>query len=70
MHAMAIRPLNLTLDEELIEQVKLQAVRERRSVSEIVAELLREYLGAVTGPRIPVRRSLEHPKKERRKTTK
>jgi hypothetical protein len=70
IRCMGIRALNLSLDEQLIQQVKLQAVRERRSVSEIVAQLLQQYFGAASGPRIAVRRSLEHPIKERRKATK
>jgi metal-responsive CopG/Arc/MetJ family transcriptional regulator len=36
--------LNLTLDSKLIEEIKVRAVRERRSVSEIVEELIREFL--------------------------
>jgi metal-responsive CopG/Arc/MetJ family transcriptional regulator len=36
--------LNLTLDSKLIEEIKMRAVRERRSVSEIVEELIREFL--------------------------
>ena len=36
--------LNLTLPGDLIEKVKIQAVKEKRTVSEIVEELCREYL--------------------------
>ena len=41
---MPIKPLNLTLESELIEEIKIQAVREGRSVSDIARELFREYL--------------------------
>jgi metal-responsive CopG/Arc/MetJ family transcriptional regulator len=37
--------LNLTLPEGMIEEMKIQAVREKRAVSEIVEELCRQYLG-------------------------
>jgi len=36
--------INLTLPADLIEKVKIQAVREKRAVSEIVEELLGKYL--------------------------
>lgn len=36
--------LNLTLEESLVKQMKLRAVLEKRSVSEIIEELCREYL--------------------------
>jgi len=36
--------LNLTLPEEMIEEMKIQAVPEKRAVSEIVEELCRQYL--------------------------
>jgi metal-responsive CopG/Arc/MetJ family transcriptional regulator len=36
--------LNLTLPDDLIEQIKIQAVKEKRAVSEIVEQLCREYL--------------------------
>ncbi len=39
-----VRTLNLTLEPKLIEEIKIQAVREGRAVSEIVRELFREYL--------------------------
>jgi plasmid stability protein len=41
---MNIKPLNLSLEPELIEEIKIQAVREARSVSDIARELFREYL--------------------------
>jgi plasmid stability protein len=41
---MPIKPLNLTLESELIEEIKIQAVREARSVSDIARDLFREYL--------------------------
>jgi metal-responsive CopG/Arc/MetJ family transcriptional regulator len=36
--------ITLTLDDKLIEEIKIQGVREKRSVSEITEEMLREYL--------------------------
>jgi predicted HicB family RNase H-like nuclease len=36
--------LNLTFPPELIEAAKIQAIKEKRSVSEIVEEILRKYL--------------------------
>ena len=36
--------LNLYVDEKLIERAKLQGVLQKRSVSEIVEDLLRVYL--------------------------
>ena len=36
--------INLMLDAKVIEEVKVRAIREHRSVSEIVEELLRDYL--------------------------
>jgi hypothetical protein len=36
--------LNLYVDEKLIEEIKLQAVREKRSVSQIVEQLIQAYL--------------------------
>ena len=39
------KPLNLSLEASLIEEIKIQAVREGRTVSEIADALFREYLG-------------------------
>jgi hypothetical protein len=36
--------LNLYIDEKFIEEIKLQAVREKRSVSQIVEQLIEGYL--------------------------
>jgi hypothetical protein len=36
--------LTLTIDADLVEQIKLQAVRDKRSVSSITEEMYREYL--------------------------
>lgn len=33
-----------TIDEELIEKIKIQAIKEKRSVSQILEELIKEYL--------------------------
>jgi hypothetical protein len=39
--------LNLYLEAKLIEEIKLQAVREKRSVSQIVEQLIEKYLGGL-----------------------
>jgi len=36
--------ITLTLNDKLIEEIKIQAVREKRNVSEITEEMLHEYL--------------------------
>jgi hypothetical protein len=36
--------ITLTLNDKLIEEMKIQAVREKRSVSEITEVMLQEYL--------------------------
>ena len=33
-----------TLDHELVDRLKAQAIRERRSAAEIIEELIRQYL--------------------------
>lgn len=38
------KPLNLRLEVDLIAEIKIQALKENRTVSEIATELLREYL--------------------------
>jgi predicted HicB family RNase H-like nuclease len=38
------KPFNLRLSAELIAEMKIQAIREGRSVKEIAAELFAEYL--------------------------
>jgi hypothetical protein len=43
----AKKPVNLTLPEELIQGVKIQAVLENRTFSEIVEEQLSAYLAKV-----------------------
>jgi hypothetical protein len=44
---MARKKLTLSVDEDLTESIKIQAVREKRDVSDIVEELIREYLKRV-----------------------
>ena len=41
---MSKKPINITLPEELIQETKIQAVRENRTFSQIVEQLLIEYL--------------------------
>jgi hypothetical protein len=44
---MARQKLTLSIDEQLTESIKIQAVREKRDVSDIVEQLFREYLKRV-----------------------
>jgi hypothetical protein len=41
---MAKHKLTLTVDPALLEKIKIQAVRDKRSVSNITEEMWREYL--------------------------
>jgi hypothetical protein len=41
---MARRKLTLSVEDSLIEQIKIQAVKEKRDLSDITEELYREYL--------------------------
>jgi hypothetical protein len=41
---MAKTKLTLNVEDELIQQMKLQAVRDKRSLSDITEELYREFL--------------------------
>ena len=41
---MAKQKLNLTIEDSLIERIKIRALKERRSVSEVTEQLYREYL--------------------------
>ena len=41
---MARKKLTLSVDEQLTESIKIQAVKEKRDVSDIVEQLFREYL--------------------------
>ena len=43
--------LTLMIDEPLIEKMKIHAIREKRSVSEITEELWREYLAQQGKPK-------------------
>ncbi len=38
------RKLTLSVDEQLTEDMKIQAVKEKRDLSDIVEQLFREYL--------------------------
>ncbi len=44
---MARRKFLLSIEEQLTEAMKIQAVRERRDVSTITEELYRSYLGGI-----------------------
>jgi hypothetical protein len=41
---MAKQKITLTVDDSLVERMKIQAVRDKRSVSNITEELWREFL--------------------------
>jgi len=41
---MAKTKLTLNVDDDLIQQMKIQAVRDKRSLSDITEELYREFL--------------------------
>ena len=43
------KKLTLSVDEQLTESIKIQAVKEKRDVSDIVEQLFREYLKRVKG---------------------
>ena len=43
------KKLTLSVDEQLTESMKIQAVKEKRDVSDIVEQLFREYLKRVKG---------------------
>lgn len=42
---MAKKKFTTTVDEELLEKIKIQAIREKRSVSDLLEELIKDYLG-------------------------
>ena len=46
---MARKKLTLSVDEQLTESMKIQAVKEKRDVSDIVEQLFREYLKRIKG---------------------
>jgi hypothetical protein len=41
---MELKPLNMSIEKSLITQIKIQAIKEGRTVSVIAAELFGEYL--------------------------
>lgn len=47
---MAKKKFTTTVDEELLEQIKIQAIKERRSVSDLLEELIQKYLDSVEKP--------------------
>ncbi len=48
---MAKTKLTLNVDDALIERIKIQAVKDRRSLSDITEELYREYLKRAGKPK-------------------
>lgn len=45
---MAKKKFTTTVDEELLEQIKIQSIKEKRSVSDLLEELIRAYLANVS----------------------
>ena len=45
---MSKKKFTTTVDEELLEQVKIQAIKEKRSVSDLLEELIKDYLKTTT----------------------
>ncbi len=45
---MSKKKFTTTVDEELLEQVKIQAIKEKRSVSDLLEELIKDYLKKTT----------------------
>lgn len=42
---MAKQKFTTTIDTELLERIKIQAIKEKRSVSDLLEELIKKYLG-------------------------
>lgn len=41
---MAKQKFTTTLDSDILEQIKIQAIKEKRSVSDLLEELIKKYL--------------------------
>ena len=41
---MSKQKFTTTIDAELLEEIKIQAIREKRSVSDMLEEMIRKYL--------------------------
>lgn len=41
---MAKQKFTTTLDADILEQIKIQAIKEKRSVSDLLEELIKKYL--------------------------
>ena len=41
---MSKQKFTTTIDSELLEEIKIQAIREKRSVSDMLEEMIRKYL--------------------------
>lgn len=44
---MAKQKFTTTIDDELLERIKIQAIKEKRSVSDLLEELIAKYLGEI-----------------------
>ena len=38
-----------TIDADLLEQIKIQAIKEKRSVSDILEDLIKNYINSASG---------------------
>ena len=47
--AMPKQKFTTTLDSKLLEEIKIQAIKEKRSVSEILEEIIKIYLSQKSG---------------------
>ena len=45
---MAKHKFTTTIDSEVLEEIKIQAIREKRSVSDILEEVIKKYLDDIT----------------------
>lgn len=53
---MAKQKFTTTVDGELLERIKIQAIKEKRSVSDLLEQLISEYLKAAENPTNPAAR--------------
>ena len=45
---MGKKKFTTTVDESLLEQIKIQAIREKRSVADLLEELIKKYLEKIS----------------------
>lgn len=44
---MAKKKFTTTVDEELLEKIKIQSIKEKRSVSKLLEELIKDYFNRI-----------------------